>query len=174
MLGLLKKNYGLSLWIVRVIFGLTLILGQFFYIDSVMAYVSMLLGVQIPRVWWFYFIYALFATAIAELLIRLLSRAAFNLLHVYVIPFNEFVVLFMLATALKNLVAGLIKLLYLLTPVVMVFGEILIDFIVGAGVYFALYLVVKKLYLNDKTAPFVFKWGVILYMAFSFLSLFFL
>ena len=111
---------------------------------------------------------------VAELLIRLLSRAAFNLLHVYVIPFNEFVVLFMLATALKNLVAGLIKLLYLLTPVAMVFGEILIDFIVGAGVYFALYLVVKKLYLNDKTAPFVFKWGVILYMAFSFLSLFFL
>lgn len=174
MINILRKNYALTLWLTRVIYGLALLLGQMFAIDSAFGWLSMALGVAVPRAWYVYLAYAVVMTAVMELIIRLLTRLIFNFLRLVIIPFNEFIILFMLSGAVVNAVSGLIKLVYLVSPAAMVFGESLITPVVSAAVYFGLFLLVKRLYLNDKNAPYVFRCGVITFMIFSVISLFIL
>lgn len=167
----LKKNYGRTLWITRVVLGLSVLLGQMFFIDSVFS-LTAYMGVRIPRAWYVYLLYGFVMVVVTELAIRLLSRLAFNLLHLYVIPLNEFAILMMWASAAINVLCGLVKLLYLITPAISVFGELLIGFVISAAVYFCLFLAVKKMYLNDKNAPFVFKSAAWIFFALSFLGAF--
>ncbi len=174
MVNILRKNYALTVWLTRIVYGLALLFGQMFTIDSVFGWMSMMSGIALPRTWYIYFAYAVIMTALMEIIIRVLTRLIFSYLKLVVIPVNEFIVLFMLAGAVINIVSGLIKLVYLITPAAMVFGERLITPVVAAAVYFGLFLIVKRLYLNDKNAPFVFKSGVIAFIIFSLISLFIL
>ena len=171
MLNLLRKNYGLTLWLTRIILGFAVILGQWFNIDSVFALMASS-GLVVPRAWYIYLLYALVSVIVIEVLSRVFIKCAFNLAKIYVIPFNEFVILFMASLAVINVVSGLIKLLYLITPAMFVFGEILINFVVSAVVFFGLFSIVKKLYLNDKNAPYIFKISVWIFLALSVVNAF--
>lgn len=171
MLNLLRKNYGLTLWLTRIILGLSVILGQWFNIESVFALISQT-GLVVPRAWYIYLSYAFVSVIVIELLSRLFIKCAFNLAKIYVIPFSEFVILFMTAIAAINIVAGIFKLLYLITPAMFVFGEKLIVFVVSAFIFFGLFLIVKRFYLNDKTAPYIFKISVWIFLGLSVINAF--
>ena len=163
MLNLLKKNYGRTLWIVRIVLALTILLNDLFSINTFYGLMEMM-GISTPRVWYAYLFYAIITLLITEVFARIFIKFCFNFLRIYFIPYNEFMVLFLATLALNNLVSGLVKLLYFVTPVIAVFGEILIGFVTSAVAFFILFLVVKKLYLNDKNAPFVFKWFTIIFL----------
>ena len=85
MINILRKNYALTLWLTRVIYGLALLLGQMFAIDSAFGWLSMALGVAVPRAWYVYLAYAVVMTAVMELIIRLLTRLIFNFLRLVII-----------------------------------------------------------------------------------------
>lgn len=171
MIKLLRKNYSLTLWLTRLVYGLALLLGQMFYIDTAAGWITMLTGYVVRQTWSFYVIFAIVSTAMYEIIIRLGTRLVFNFSRLVIIPFGEFVILMMWAGAVINVMSGLIKLVYLLSPAAMVFGEWLITFVVSAFVYFGLFMVVKKLYLNDKNAPYVFKVGALVFLMLSVINL---
>lgn len=172
MIKMLRKNYALTLWLTRLVLGLSVLFGQFFNIESNFTLWAML-GMPVPRAWYVWLAYGVVSVIVVELLTRLLTKLIlYNMMRVFVIPFSEFVVLFMASTAVINAISGLIKLVYLITPAAFVFGEVLIDFIVSAAVYFGLFIVVKRLYLNDKSAPYFFKWSALTFAVLSFLNAF--
>ncbi len=171
MLDLLRKNYGLTLWLTRAILGLSVILGHWFFIDSFFAAMSSA-GIIVPRAWYVYLLYAFISVIVIELISRVFIKCAFNLAKIYVIPFSEFIILFLAAVAVINIISGSVKLLYLLTPAMFVFGEALITFVISAGVFFGLFLIVKKFYLNDKNAPYIFKISVWIFLGLSVINAF--
>ena len=162
MLDLLRKNYGLTLWLTRAILGLSVILGHWFFIDSFFAAMSSA-GIIVPRAWYVYLLYAFISVIVIELISRVFIKCAFNLAKIYVIPFSEFIILFLAAVAVINIISGSVKLLYLLTPAI---------FVISAGVFFGLFLIVKKFYLNDKNAPYIFKISVWIFLGLSVINAF--
>ena len=173
MIKALRKNYGRALWTTRLVLGLSILFSDLFSAGTFFGLLAMM-GVQIQSTFAGYILYAVITLIITEVLSRIVIRFSFNTLRIYMIPYNEFVILFMLTLAVSNLFAGVIKLVYFLTPVAAVFGETIISFVTSSIAFFGLFLVVKKLYLNDKNAPFVFKWFAIFFLVFSAIVAFFL
>ena len=77
MLDLLRKNYGLTLWLTRAILGLSVILGHWFFIDSFFAAMSSA-GIIVPRAWYVYLLYAFISVIVIELISRVFIKCAFN------------------------------------------------------------------------------------------------
>lgn len=173
MINALRKNYGATLWTTRLILALSILFSDLFSINTFLGLMAMM-GLKMQSTFAGYLLYAVMSVIITELLSRLVIRFCFNTLHIYVIPYHEFAILFLLAICFSNVMSGTIKLIYFITPVAMVFGETIIGFVTSAIAFFCLFLVVKKLYLNDKNAPFIFKWFAIFFLAFSAVVAFFL
>ena len=173
MINALRKNYGKSLWLTRLVLALSILFGDLFSINTFLGLMSMM-GLQVQSTFAGYIVYAVISVFIAECLSRLIIKFCFNTFRIYVIPYSEFVVLFLLTLSASNVLSGVLKLVYFLTPASVVFGETIISFVTSAIAFFCLFLVVKKLYLNDKNAPFVFKWFAIMFLAFSAIVAFFL
>ena len=173
MINALRKNYGKTLWVTRLILAISILIGDLFSISTFFGLMSMM-GLQMQSTLAGYIFYAIVSVAITEVLARFVIRFCFNTLRIYVIPYHEFVILFLLTLSCSKVLSGLIKLVYFITPVAAIFGEVIISFVTSAIAFFCLFLVVKKLYLNDKNAPFVFKWFAIFFLAFSAITAFFL
>lgn len=173
MINELRKNYGRALWITRIVLAVTILFSNLFAINTFFGLMDMV-GLAINSTVAGYVFYVVFSLIITEFLSRVIIKFSINTLHIYTIPYSEFVVLFLLALSASNLLAGVLKLVYFITPAAAVFGETLIPFVTNAIAFFGLFLVAKKLYLNDKNAPYVFKWFAILFFGFSAVNAFFL
>ena len=173
MINALRKNYGRTLWLTRLVLALTILFSNLFSINTFFGLLAMM-GVVVGNTIAGYILYVALTLVITEFLSRMIIKFSFNMLRIFTIPYSEFVVLFLLALCASNLMAGAIKLVYFITPVAAVFGETLISFVTNAIAFFCLFLVTKKLYLNDKNAPYVFKWFAILFLGLSAVLAFFL
>lgn len=173
MISALRKNYGRTLWLTRLVLALTILFSNLFSINTFFGLMQMM-GLAIGNTVAGYIIYVAFNLLLTEFFSRVIIRFSFNMLRIFTIPYSEFVVLFLLAISASNLLAGVIKLVYFITPVAAVFGETLISFVTNSIAFFCLFLVTKKLYLNDKNAPYIFKWFAILFLGFSAVLAFFL
>ncbi len=173
MINALRKNYGRTLWFTRLVLALTILFSSLFSINTFLGLLKMM-GFAIESTVAGYIVYVAFTLLITEFFSRMIIKFSFNMLRIFTIPYSEFVVLFLLTLSASNLLAGVIKLVYFITPVAAVFGETLISFVTNAIAFFCLFLVTKKLYLNDKNAPYIFKWFAILFLAFSAVLAFFL
>ena len=173
MINALRKNYGRTLWLTRLVLALTILFSSLFSINTFLGLMKMM-GLAIESTVAGYIVYVAFTLLITEFFSRMIIKFSFSMLRIFTIPYSEFVVLFLLTLSASNLLAGVIKLVYFITPVAAVFGETLISFVTNAIAFFCLFLVTKKLYLNDKNAPYIFKWFAILFLAFSAVLAFFL
>ena len=173
MINALRHNYGKTLWLTRLVLALSILFCDLFSVSTFFGLMAMM-GIKMSGTLAGYVLYAVLTLVITEVLSRIVIRFCFNTLRIFVIPYNEFVVLFLLALTASNVLAGVIKLVYFITPVATVFGETIIGFVTSSIAFFCLFLVTKKLYLNDKNAPFVFKWFAIFFLAFSAIVAFFL
>ena len=173
MINALRKNYSRTLWLTRLVLALAILFSNLFSINTFFGLMAMM-GLVIQNTVAGYIIYVVLNLVLTEFFARVIIRFIFNILRIFTIPYSEFVVLFLLTLCASNLLAGVIKLVYFITPVAAVFGETLISFVTNAIAFFCLFLVTKKLYLNDKNAPYIFKWFAILFLAFSAIVAFFL
>ena len=130
--------------------------AHFFAIDSTLNYFAVALGAVPYNIWVFLGI-GLFSAVFAELIWRLVFRFGLRLMNLYVIPQSEGILLLLVYLCFRNFAVGAVNLIFMISPVAYSFGAILVDFVATAMMFFFYFRMLKKYYLNDKTAPFVFK-----------------
>ena len=91
------------------------------------------------------------------------AKTFLNVSHFYSVPRAEFSLLAHVFITLYYLVCGVLRLINLLTPILLVWGEALFPFLTSLGCVIWFYAVTSKLYFNDVTKPFYFRNMAIVY-----------
>ena len=160
MVKFIQSNYSRSLWIFRIALAVFASLASFLTVE---AYVFMcseiyaLLPVLIPKNALIYILYGVIYAVLAELFARLLVLLGLRFCRIYTIPKNELAVWAVAALAVKTALTAAFNALYFISPVIVSFGAMPFAFAVNVFVFIGLWAVIKKLYLNDKSAPYAFR-----------------
>ena len=158
MLKFVQQNYKRSLWIFRVLLALFCALCAFKNLEySAFMLVQYGFFEAVPKSVLLFAVFGIIYAIAVELLARLVVSVALKAAKIYTLPKQELVVWTMGALVVKFAVLAALNALYLLTPVITVIGGILFGFLANAIMFLLLWIVLKKLYFNDKNAPFVFK-----------------
>ena len=94
---------------------------------------------------------------IIMLLLPLVSNVFLNYSRFYSVPRAEYSLLMMLFFTLYFTVCGILKLINLITPLLLTWGEVLFPVIVSLGCVIWFYAVTAKLYFNNQTKPYYFR-----------------
>lgn len=173
MIEKLRKNYSLSVWLTRLCFYISFVFCNWFYIESVFNYMSLagIFDAALERSFWLIAATGLLSAVVAEVLVRLLLRFGLYVSRIVMVPRNEFSVLFLLCLVPINLIMGALNLLYYLTPVIIGWGSVLFEIVVATPFLYLFFVKTKKLYFNDKSAPYYFKVFAVAYLVYFGLKL---
>ncbi len=163
MLEKLKKNYGLTVWIVRIVFYLSFTLAQLVNIDSILNYVSA--AWQVPYGWHTFLFIGVLSAVLTEIFWRLAFRIGLKLVNLYTVPASEASLLFFACYTVRNLVEGILW-LCVTVPTYRAFLFLPVSIVLSAGMGFLFFTLLKRYYLNSKTAPFVFRVFLVVYAVF--------
>lgn len=103
--------------------------------------------------------------AIIMLLVPFLTNTFINVSKFYNVPRAEYSLMAYLFFTVYMFICGALKLVNLVTPFMLIWGEILFPVIASLGVAWWFYRVTVRLYFNDVTAPYYFRNLAILYFA---------
>ena len=104
---------------------------------------------------------ALLTSALLGLIIMLIvpfiSNIFLNYSRFYTVPRAEYSLLAMLFFTLYFAICGVLKLINLITPILLVWGEILFPVLVSLGCVIWFYKITANLYFNNQTKPYYFR-----------------
>ena len=101
-------------------------------------------------------------------LMPFLARTFLNVSRFYSVPRSEYGLLSLVFVTMYLLVCGLLRLVNVITPIFLVWGDVLFPFLTSLGCVIWFYVVTSKLYFNDVTKPFYFRNMAIVYFIFAF------
>lgn len=153
----LKKNYGLSLWLTRLAFVACNVFSKWLHITSIAAALGEQSGWE-PEIYdsfWFALLLGAVFAVVTLLIFTWFVRWFLRFSRLHNLPASEIVLFAVLFAALKNLISGLMKLTYLITPVIIGWGQLLFDFVALIAAVIAFYHFISKRYLSEgNRAPF--------------------
>ena len=156
MIDKLRKNYNLSKVLVRLLFVLAYVLYSWQTSLSVVTLMMDTVALGRFNVWIAVMSSALLGV-ILMLLVPLVCNVFLNYSRFYTVPRAEFSLLAYLFFALYFGVCGVLRLINLLTPLLIVWGEILFPVLVSLGCMIWFYVVTSNLYFNNQTKPYYFR-----------------
>ena len=155
MIDVVKKNYKLWLWLARLSLLVVVTLSSIFTIQSsaiLMSEVFLSVDNALKNNVLVYVLFGVLQTVFVELFCRLLLYIVTKGFKIFTLPSNQVIVWLLLCMVIKYaLLAGLSG-LFFVTPVIYLYNVIL-EFITTLVACVLFWLVIKKVYLNDKTAP---------------------
>ena len=164
MINKLRANYNLSKLLIRIAFVLAYVLYS--WQDS-FGVTSLMLG-DLAGSTAYNLLVALMTSALLGLIIMLIvpivSNVFLNYSRFYTVPRAEYGLLLMLFVSLYFAVCGVLKLINLITPLFLVWGDVLFPVIVSLGCVIWFYAVTAKLYFNNLTKPYYFRNVAIVYL----------
>ena len=167
MINKLRANYNLSNVLIRVLFVLAYVLYSWqtsLAVATVM--VGQYMGQQMSGS--YNLLLALLTSAflgvIIMVIVPLISNIFLNISHFYTVPQAEYSLLTMLFFTLYFFVCGLLRLINLLTPLLLVWGDVLFPVIVSLGCVIWFYIVTSNLYFNNQTKPYYFRSLAVTYL----------
>ena len=160
MINKLRANYNLSSILIRIFLVLAYVLyGWQTSLAVSTLMLGQIMGQQTSAS--YELIVALLASALLGAVIMaitpLISNVFLNYSRFYTVPRAEYGLLTMLFFALYFAVCGVLKLINLITPILLVWGEILFPVIVSLGCVIWFYHVTANLYFNNQTKPYYFR-----------------
>ncbi|MDD3831907.1 MAG: hypothetical protein PHW00_04565 [Clostridia bacterium] len=170
MIQRLRNNYTLSKWLARILYVLCYTFGNWQLLKSSVISVvqtnNAVMSTPMYASFWLVLLTGILSGVVALLILNLLLVILLNVTHVYYLPRSEFATVITGIVAIKHLLLGILNCLYFITPLISVWGGLLFECL-GVTVMFALiYIVSRKLYLTNQTAPFFFKSLLVLYSIF--------
>ncbi len=158
-MNLLKKNYGLTLWLVRIAYIAASIFGKWPENTSTVVILGEQYGLDINVYGsvWAVVLYGLLSAALMLVIITWFAGWIFRYARIYNLPVKEITLFVVLFAALKNLIGGLLKLTYLISPLFIGWGKILYDFIGMVIAVILFYRFVDKKYLPDGNKAYFFR-----------------
>lgn len=156
MINKLRANYNLSKVLIRISFVLAYVLYSW---QSGLAVASLMLQQTTGSS--YNLLVALLASALLGtglmFLVPLLSNVFLNYSRFYNVPRAEYTLLAHLFFTVYFFACGLLRLINLVTPLLLVWGEILFPVLVSVGCVIWFYHVTANLYFNDQTKPYYFR-----------------
>ena len=156
MINKLRANYNLSNVLIRIFFVLAYVLYSW---QTSLAVTTLMMGQQISGRYnlWLALMTSALLGAIIMLLVPLVSNIFLNYSRFYTVPRAEYALLTRLFFTLYFAICGVLKLINVITPILLVWGEILFPILVSLGCVVWFYSVTAKLYFNDQTKPYYFR-----------------
>ena len=155
MINKLRSNYHLSNILIRILFVLGYVLYSW---QSSLSVVALMLGQQLGQ---YNLLIALLTSALLGallmLLVPLVCNAFLTYSRFYTVPRAEYNLLVCLFFTIYFVICGILKLINLITPLLLVWGEILFPVVVSLGCVIWFYSVTAKLYFNNQTKPYYFR-----------------
>ena len=163
MFNKLRANYHLSNVLIRIAFVLAYVLYSW---QTSLAIATLMVGQQFTGRYGL--LIAIMSSAllgsIIMLIVPLISNVFLNYSRFYTVPRAEFALLTHLFLTLYFAICGALKLINLITPLLLVWGEILFPVLVSLGCVIWFYAVTVKLYFNNQTKPYYFRSLLIAYV----------
>ncbi|HPG92206.1 MAG TPA: hypothetical protein PK675_02210 [Clostridia bacterium] len=168
-MDIIKKNFSLSMWITRIAFIVCYVFGRWLYLRSFSVLMGETLGygINVYGNFWFTFFTGILSALISIFVIRLLTIWIMRASRIYYLPFNEIYLFVILFAALKNLIVGILSLVYYIAPVVIGWGVILFDFVALLAATLGFYFFVNKNYVPEGNRANFFKLIFTLFVIFS-------
>lgn len=166
MFNKLRTNYNLSNVLVRIFFVLAVMLSIWQEMLGYVQYSSAILIGNMQEVVAQMDGTAKLASALVSsavvgvalmFLVPALAGLFLNVCRIYTVPRAEFSLLVNLFCSIGFFINGLLNLINLITPVFMVWGDVIFPFIITLCGFISFYFVTAKMYFNDVTKVHYFK-----------------
>lgn len=164
------KNYGKTLNITRALLVATFTFSTLFEVESVFTLLGLMMGEAFSRNVFIYLLYGILSWGIFELFIRFAINLTLNYAKIYVLPEKEIALVALMLAIPRNVLFGLFKLSYFLSPIIAFWGDILLEILVTLPFAVMFWKIIKKNYLSSANAPFVFKVAAIVFFGYYALS----
>ncbi|MCH5160190.1 MAG: hypothetical protein J1F66_05045 [Clostridiales bacterium] len=162
MINKLRANYNLSNVLIRIFLVLAYVLYSW---QTSLAVTTLMLERMVGGYnLWLALLTSALLGAIIMVIVPFISNIFLNYSHFYTVPRAEYGLLTMLFIALYFAICGLLKLINLITPILLVWGEILFPVLVSLGCVIWFYSVTANLYFNNQTKPYYFRNIAITYL----------
>lgn len=154
----LRSNYALSNVLIRILFVVTFVL----YSWQMSLSATVLFMAQSDL--WLALTTSLVLGVIVMFLVPIFVNIFLNASRFYTVPRAEYCLLTHLFCSIFFGICGVLKLINLLTPLLLLWGEVLIPVIVSLGCVIWFYRVTSKLYFNDVTTVYYFRNLAVIYL----------
>ena len=155
MINKLRANYILSSVLIRIFFVLAYVLYSW---QTSLSVTTLMLGQLTGQFnFWVALMSSALLGAIIMFVLPLISNIFLNYSHFYSVPRAEYGLLAMLFFTLYFAICGVLKLINLITPILLTWGEVLFPVLVSLGCIIWFYSVTAKLYFNNQTKPYYFR-----------------
>lgn len=160
-------NYRRTLNITRGLLILTFVFCNLYDIDSSFALFNLMFrDIMLNRSLLVYLFYGIFTWGIFEVLIRIITSMSLNFSGIHVLPREKIVLLILMLAVPRNILFGLLKLTYFLTPVVAMWGDVLLEFVVTLPFAIFFWKIIKQKYLSNGNAPYVLKSAILVFLGY--------
>lgn len=168
-MDVIKKNFSLSMWLTRIIFVICYIFGRWIYLRSFSALMgdALVYDINIYGTFWFTLLVAILSALFSLFIIKILTTWIMRASGIYYLPMREIYLFVLLFAALKNLIVGVLSLVYYIAPVLIGWGVIVFDFIGLLAASLGFYFFVDKHYVPEGNRANFFKLIFTLILAFS-------
>jgi len=174
MIKFFQSNYNRSLWIFRIAVAVFCSLACFLTVEYYVFVYSEIYSL-LPIIRKNVFIYiavGVFFSVFFELFARVFVIFGLRISRIYTIPKHELTVWVMGAVVVKCALTAAFNALYFVSPVIVSFGAIPFTFAVNAAVFIGLWVIIKKLYLNDSNSTYAFRALALAFAVLTAVSLF--
>ncbi len=157
MIKKLRQNYQLSNVIARLLFVATY---AFFMWQNAISASSIVLeqfDMSQDHTILLSVLTSLLLGVILQFLVPVLCNVFLNIAKIRTVPLAEYTLLAHICFSLFFFVVGLFRIVNIFTPILSVWGDIIIRFIISLACGFLFYKITQKLYFNDVTTPYYFK-----------------
>ena len=163
MINKLRANYNLSKVLIRIFFVLAYVLYSW---QTSLAVTTLMIEQNISGQFnlWIALMSSMLIGVILVFIVPVVSNFFLNRSRLYTVPRAEYCLLVQLFFAIYFVICGALKLINLITPLLLVWGEILFPVLVSLGCIIWFYRVTAKLYFNDQTKPYYFRSLAITYI----------
>jgi len=174
-MDVIKKNFTLSMWLTRIIFIACYVFGHWIFLrsSSALAGEAFGYGINIYGTFWFNLLVGILSALFVLFIIRLLAPWVMRASGIYFLPMGEIYLFVLLFAALKNLIVGVLSLVYYVAPFFIGWGAIVFDFVALLAATLGFYFFVDKHYIPDGNRANFFKIILTLVLAFSLLKIVF-
>ena len=159
----LRANYQLSNVLIRILFVLAYVLYSW---QTSLAVTTLMIGERFAGQYnlWLALLSSVLLGVIIMFLVPIVTNIILSSSHFYTVPRSEYALLAHLFLTIYFAICGALKLINLITPLLIVWGDILFPVLVSLGCVIWFYSVTAKLYFNDATKPYYFRTLALTYL----------
>ncbi|MEG1711239.1 MAG: hypothetical protein RR054_02570 [Clostridia bacterium] len=154
----IRNNYNLSQWIVRIIYIISVVFAEWFNLNSIVRLINTQYSLILNPYWLYVIIFGIIESIVALVFLRFAIKGIKFFGRFYTLPESECTFLLVLACIIANIAAGVMRLSYLITPLVFVWGKYLFGILSGFPAMLWFFGKLKKYYINEQTAQYMFLW----------------